>query len=155
MNCQTSANPKKSKFGPGVRSLIYSYCNFNQLSNKISKLSSFEREMLVTRYSNVLSQRKKIKFSNKFFKFLKDELKEDSMPTFCKQLQYTLRLSDGVIIQSSFTRWVDVKDQDRIKIQLILQQIFKNAVKYGKNLKLSSTIQVNELNFILQTAVKY
>ena len=111
--------------------------------------------MLVTRYSNVLSQRKKIKFSNKFFKFLKDELKEDSMPTFCKQLQYTLRLSNGVIIQSSFTRWVDVQNENRIKIQMILLIIFKNAVKYSKNLKLSSTIQVNELNFILETAAKY
>ena len=135
--------------------MIYSYCNFNQLSNKISKLSTFEREMLVTRYSNVLSQRKKIKFSNKFFKFLKDELKEDSMPTFCKQLQYTLRLSNGVIIQSSFTRWVDIQNEDRIKIQMVLLLIFKNSVKYSKNLKLSSTIQVNELNFILETAAKY
>ena len=135
--------------------MIYSYCNFNQLSNKISKLSTFEREMLVRRYSNVLSQRKKIKFSNKFFKFLKDELKEDSMPTFCKQLQYTLRLSNGVIIQSSFTRWVDIQNEDRIKIQMVLLLIFKNSVKYSKNLKLSSTIQVNELNFILETAAKY
>ena len=108
--------------------------------------------MLVTRYSNVLSQRKKIKFSNKFFKYLKDEQREENMQTFCKQLKYTLRLSNGIIIQSSFYRWLSLKNEERIKIQKVLKLIFKNAIDFGKNVRLSSTIEKSELTFILQTA---
>ena len=58
------------------------------------------------------------------------------MPTFCEQLQYILRLSNGVILDTSFTYWTDMQNENRIKIEMILLSIFKNAVKYSKNLKL-------------------
>ena len=35
---------------------------------------------------------------------------------------------------------------------MVLQMIFKNATKYGKNIRLASTIEKNEMIFILQTA---
>lgn len=35
---------------------------------------------------------------------------------------------------------------------MVLHMIFKNATKYGKNIRLASTIEKNEMIFILQTA---
>ena len=49
-----------------VRSFIYSYCQFGELLDKISKLSKKEREMLVTKYSEVLCQKAKLRIPTRF-----------------------------------------------------------------------------------------
>lgn len=102
--------------------MIYSHFSYIDLLSKISKISKTEREMLVTKYSEVLDVKQILKFKSTKMKAIISNL---------DLLEYAIRLSNGVEIK--------LKGADNLRkniFRIFMKFVLKKMFEYKKQIYL-------------------